>query len=139
MANGEWVTRGRARDAREAERERLKRLRIEWADKLWLAENHPCDDSVLAWLSENRSEASKIGSHRWNLETLPKLEAAQARMRQEQQFSELIGWAAKHPATVTVERVVEQIPQVFPQNQETKRAPRKDAGKARKRPRQSVV
>ena len=125
MANGEWVTKGRARDAREAERERLKRLRIEWADKLWLAENHPCDDSVLAWLSENRAEASKLGSHRWNLETLPKLQACQERLRKEAEFSALIGWASEHPATVTVERVISTIPQVA----EATRTPKANKGR----------
>lgn len=136
MANGEWVTRGRARDAREQEREDLKRLRIEWADKLWLAQNHPVDDSVLAWLSENRAEASKIGSHRWNLETLPQLQQTQQRLRQEAEFCELIDWARKHPATVTTESVVSTFPQVT----ETTRTPKANKGKrqASRKQRQEV-
>jgi hypothetical protein len=125
MGIGEWATRGRARDAREQERESLKRLRIEWADKLWLAQNHPVDDSVLAWVSEHRADASKIGLHRWNLETLPQLEAIQLRLRQEAEFCELIDWARKHPATVTTESVISTIPQVT----KTARAPKANKGK----------
>jgi hypothetical protein len=77
MRGGEWVTqkekRQLATNAREQARAEKRQLTIEWADKFWLAQNHPCDDSVLAWLSEHRSEASKIGASRWNLETLPML------------------------------------------------------------------
>ncbi len=136
MGNGEWVTKARARDAREQEREALKRLRIEWADKLWLAQNHPCDDSILEWLSEHRAEASKVGSHRWNLETLPQLQATQAKLRQEAEFCELIDWARKHPATVTTESVLSAIPQVA----EKVRAPKANKGKrqADRKPRSKV-
>jgi hypothetical protein len=125
MGNGEWATRGRARDAREQERQALQRLRIEWTDKLWLAQNHPVDDSVLAWLSEHRADASKTGLHRWNLETLPQLEATQVRLRQEAEFCELIDWVRKHPATVTTESVISTIPQVT----ETTRTPKPNRGR----------
>ena len=61
MTGGEWTTQRQRKENREAEREAARRLKIEWADKLWLAQNHPVDDAVLAWLAEHRAEASKIG------------------------------------------------------------------------------
>ena len=116
MSGGEWTTKGRQREAREAEREAARRLKIEWADKLWLAQNHPCDDAVLAWLSENRAEASKIGSSRWNLETLPDLHQRQQKLRQAAAFQEVLDRASISQQTLTVEQVLAaggfpQIPQ----------------------------
>ena len=75
---------------RDAEREAARRLKIEWADKLWLAQNHPCSDEILVWLAEHRAEASKIGSSRWNLETLPELHAKQQQLRQAAAFQEVL-------------------------------------------------
>ena len=55
MSGGEWVTqkdrRQLASDARELVRAQKRQLQIAWADSYWLAQNHPTDDSVLAWLS----------------------------------------------------------------------------------------
>ena len=61
MSGGEWTTqrerKQNASDARELIRAQKRQLQIAWADSYWLAQNHPTDDSVLAWLSENRQEA----------------------------------------------------------------------------------
>lgn len=119
MSNGEWATQRERKRSREAEREAARRLKIEWADKLWLAQNHPCDDSVLAWLSENRAEASKIGSSRWNLETLPDLHQRQQKLRQAAAFQEVLDRASISQQTLTAEQVLAaggfpQIPQVQP-------------------------
>lgn len=140
MTGGEWVTQKERRQSRDAERAALQRLRIEWADKLWLAQNHPCADSVLAWLSENRAEASKIGASRWNLETLPALVKRQGQLRKAAKFEEVLKRASISSQTVTVQDVLGSSPQ-FPQNQlvETasgaaptlQRPRRRDAGKAR--------
>ena len=91
---------------RDAEREAARRLKIEFADKLWLAQNHPCDDAVLAWLCENRAEASKIGSSRWNLETLPELHAKQQQLRQAAAFQEVLDRAKVSHQTLTAEAVL---------------------------------
>jgi hypothetical protein len=122
------------RQTREEAREAKRRLVIEFQDKLWLASHHPCADSVLVWLSENRAEASKIGASRWNLETLPNLVACQAQLRKAAQFEEVLKRASISHKTVTVQDVLGDSPQI-PQNQpvETakRRARRSDAGKAR--------
>ena len=78
------------RRTRDEEREAARRLKIEWADKLWLAQNHPCSDEILAWLAEHRAEASKVGSSRWNLEMLPALHARQQQLRQAAAFQEVL-------------------------------------------------
>ena len=101
---------------RDAEREAARRLKIEWADKLWLAQNHPCSDEILAWLAEHRAEASKIGSSRWNLETLPELHAKQQQLRQAAAFQEVLDRAKVSHQTLTAEAVLAaggfpQIPQ----------------------------
>ena len=132
MANGEWATQRERKRSREAEREAARRLKIEWADKLWLAQNHPCDDAVLAWLSENRAEASKIGSSRWNLETLPDLHQRQQKLRQVAAFQEVLDRASISQQTLTAEQVLAaggfpQIPQVQPV--EKQKAPRTNKGK----------
>ena len=141
MANGEWITqreRKRAKEeakeeqklSREEAREAARRLKIEWADKLWLASTHPCDDAVLAWLSENRAEASKIGSSRWHLETLPKLHKKQQQLRQAAAFQEVLDRAACSTQTLTVEQVLAsspQNPQVEPV--EKQKTPRTNKGK----------
>lgn len=114
MANGEWVTQRQRKESREQIREAARRLKIEWADKLWLAQNHPCDDSILAWLSENRGEASNIGSSRWNLETLPNLHKRQEQLRQAAAFEEVLQRAKVSTQTVTVEQVL--AAGGFPQN-----------------------
>lgn len=131
----EWQTQRDRRDHRELQREQKRRLQIEWADKLWLAQNHPCDDSVLAWLSENRAEASKVGSSRWNLETLPELHKRQQQLRQAAAFEEVLARASVSQQTLTAEQVLAAggFPQ-NPQNQPVEtRKRRADAGKARKR------
>ena len=74
------------RRTREEQREAARRLKIAFADQLWLAQNHPCDDSILAWLCENRAEASKIGANRWNLEILPQLIKRQEELRNPSEF-----------------------------------------------------
>ena len=101
---------------RDAEREAARRLKIEWADKLWLAQNHPVDDAVLAWLAEHRGEASKIGSSRWNLETLPALHKRQQQLRQAAAFQAVLDRASVSRQTLTAEQVLAaggfpQIPQ----------------------------
>lgn len=136
MANGEWVTQRQRKESREQIREAARRLKIEWADKLWMAQNHPCDDSVLAWLSENRAEASNVGSSRWNLETLPNLHKRQQQLRQAAAFEEVLQRAKVSQQTLTVEQVLSearsaddfpQIPQV--EVVENKNAARSNKGK----------
>lgn len=122
MANGEWVTQRERKQTREAIREAARRLKIEWADKLWLAQNHPCSDSVLAWLSENRAEASKIGASRWNLETLPGLVTRQAELRRVAAFEEVLQRASVSAQTVTVQDVLGSFPQVDVVENEKRRA-----------------
>ena len=137
MANGEWVTQRQRKESREEAREAKRRLKIEWADKLWCATNHPCDDSVLAWLSENRAEASNVGSSRWNLETLPNLHKRQQQLRQAAAFEEVLARAKVSQQTLTAEAVLAaggfpQIPQdqaADPVENAKRRARRKDAGK----------
>ena len=134
MTGGEWATQRECKRSREAEREAKRRLQIEWADKLWLASHHPCDDSVLAWLSENRAEASRYGSSRWNLEVLPDLHQRQQRLRQAAAFQEVLDRASVSHQTVTVEAVLAaggfpQNPQVQPV--EKQKAPRANKGKRR--------
>lgn len=114
MANGEWVTQRQRKESREQIREAARRLKIEWADKLWMAQNHPCDDSVLAWLSENRAEASNVGSSRWNLETLPNLHKRQQQLRQAAAFEEVLQRAKVSQQTLTAEAVL--AAGGFPQN-----------------------
>ena len=114
MANGEWVTQRQRKESREQIREAARRLKIEWADKLWMAQNHPCDDSVLAWLSENRAEASNQGSSRWNLETLPNLHKRQQQLRQAAAFEEVLQRAKVSQQTLTAEAVL--AAGGFPQN-----------------------
>ena len=141
MADGAWATARERKRTRDEAREAKRRLTIEWADKLWLASSHPCDDAILAWLSEHRAEASKIGASRWNLETLPGLHDRQKQLRQQAAFEAVLDRASVSHQTLTAEAVLAaggfpQNPQ-NPQNQpvETKkrRATRKDAGRARKR------
>jgi hypothetical protein len=140
MSGGEWTTQRERRQTREDAREAKRRLVIAWQDALWLAQNHPCGDSVLAWLSENRAEASKIGASRWNLETLPALVNRQAQLRKAAKFAEVLRRASVSSKTLTVQDVLGDSPQI-PQNQlgETgngaapalQRPRRRDAGKAR--------
>jgi len=121
MANGEWVTQRQRKESREQIREAARRLKIEWADKHWLAMNHPCDDSILAWLSENRAEASSIGASRWNLEILPNLHKRQEQLRQAAAFEEVLQRAKVSTQTLTVEQVLSEARSAddaggFPQN-----------------------
>ena len=132
MANGEWATQRERKRSREEAREAKRRLTIEFADKLWLAQHHPCGDEVLAWLSENRAEASKIGSSRWHLETLPDLHQRQQQLRQAAAFQEVLDRAKVSTQTLTVDQVLAaagspQIPQVQPV--EKQKAPRTNKGK----------
>ena len=144
MSQGSWVTQRERRQNREDAREAKRRLVIEWQDKLWLAQNHPCADSVLAWLSEHRGEASKIGASRWHLETLPALVATQDRLRKAERFEAVLERARVSHQTLTVQDVLGDSPQ-SPQNQPVEignaapsaRRPRRHAGKARKRPKQT--
>ena len=132
---GDWQTQRDRRETREQAREDARRLKIEWTDKFWLAQNHVCADSVLVWLSENRAEASKIGSSRWNLETLPALVAAQSQLRKAEAFHALIAKAEVHHQTVTVDDVLADFPQVQPG--ENTKTPRRNKGRrqaSRKRP-----
>jgi hypothetical protein len=144
MANGEWVTQKErkqlASDARELVRAQKRQLQIAWADSYWLAQNHPCGDSVLAWLSENRQEASKIGANRWNLETLPDLVAKQSQLRKAEAFQAVLDRASISHQTLTAEAVLKAGG--FPQSdsvenaktaQLTPKPQRRDAGLARKR------
>ena len=105
---------------RDEQREADRRLKIEWKDKLWLAERHPVDDAVIAWLCENRAEASKIGLYQWNLEILPKLIGVQTRMRDPGSFQQYLDEVAEQ------QQAAENIPQ-FPQDPPKKR--RAHAGK----------
>ena len=144
MSGGEWVTqkerRQLATDARELARAQKRQLQIAWADGFWLAQNHPCGDSVLAWLSENRQEASKIGANRWNLETLPELVAKQSQLRKAEQFQAVLDRASVSHQTLTAEAVLQAGG--FPQSdsvenlkpaQLSPKPQRRDAGIARKR------
>jgi hypothetical protein len=144
MSGGEWVTNKQRKqtgaDARELIRAQKRQLQIAWADSYWLASHHPCSDSVLAWLSENRQEASKIGANRWNLETLPDLVAKQAQLRKAEQFQAVLDRASISHQTLTAEAVLKAGG--FPQAdsvETTKSAQlspkpqRRDAGIARKR------
>jgi len=138
MNGGEWATARERKRTRDEAREAKRRLAIEWADKLWLASSHPCDDAILAWLSEHRAEASKIGASRWNLETLPTLHEHQRRLRQAAAFQEVLERASISHQTLTAEAVLAaggfpHIPQDQPVKNEKRRATRSDAGKARKR------
>lgn len=123
MTGGEWTTQRERKRSREEEREAKRRLQIEWADKLWLAQNHPCDDSVLAWLSENRTEASRYGSSRWNLETLPELHKRQQQLRQAAAFEEVLQRASVSQQTLTAEQVL--AAGGFPQNPQVQLAENK--------------
>jgi hypothetical protein len=139
MANGEWMTQRERKQTRDAIREEARRLKIEWTDKLWLCQNHPVDDAVLAWLSENRAEASKIGSSRWNLETLPGLVERQAELRKAAAFEEVLQRASVSTQTVTVRDVLAGFPQVQPV--ENEKTPRRNRGRrqpSRKRSSQSA-
>ena len=144
MNGGEWVTqkdrKQLASDARDLIRAQKRQLQIAWADSYWLAQNHPCADAVLAWLSENRQEASKIGANRWNLETLPDLVAKQAQLRKAEQFQDVLARASISHQTLTAEAVLKAVG--FPQDKtgETEKVAhlspkpqRRDAGIARKR------
>jgi hypothetical protein len=144
MSGGEWTTQRErkqlASDARELVRAQKRQLQISWADSYWLAQNHPCGDSVLAWLSENRQEASKIGANRWNLETLPDLVAKQAQLRKAEQFQAVLNRASVSHQTLTAEAVLKAAG--FPQDNPGETAKpahlspkpqRRDAGIARKR------
>jgi len=144
MSGGEWTTQRERRqvatDARELVREQKRQLAISWQDSFWMAQNHPCDDSVLAWLSENRQEASKIGANRWNLETLPDLVAKQAQLRKAEQFQAVLDRASISHQTLTAEAVLKAGG--FPQAETVENAKpahlspkpqRRDAGIARKR------
>jgi hypothetical protein len=144
MSGGEWTTqrerKHNAADARELIRAQKRQLQIAWADSYWLAQNHPCGDSVLAWLSENRQEASKIGANRWNLETLPDLVAKQAQLRKAEQFQAVLDRASISHQTLTAEAVLKAggFPQAdlvenSQRAQLTPKPQRKDAGIARKR------
>jgi len=140
MANGEWATQRERKRSREAEREAARRLKIEWADKLWLAQNHPCDDAVLAWLSENRAEASKIGSSRWNLETLPDLHQRQQKLRQAAAFQEVLERASISQQTLTAEQVLAAggFPQ-FPQVQPVEKQKTSHTNKGKRQPSRKVT
>jgi hypothetical protein len=143
MSGGEWVTQKErkqlASDARELVRAQKRQLQISWADSYWLASNHPCDDAVLVWLSENRQEASKIGANRWNLETLPDLVAKQSQLRKAEQFQAVLDRASISHQTLTAEAVLKAGG--FPQADSVENAKpahlspkpkRRDAGIARK-------
>lgn len=134
MANGEWVTQRQRKESREQIREAARRLKIEWADKLWMAQNHPCDDSVLAWLSENRAEASNQGSSRWNLETLPNLHKRQQQLRQAAAFEEVLQRAKVSQQTLTAEAVL--AAGGFPQNPQVELVEKKKAARSNKGKRQ---
>ena len=144
MTGGEWVTqkdrRQLASDARELIRAQKRQLQIQWQDSYWLAQNHPCGDSVLAWLSENRQEASKIGANRWNLETLPDLVAKQSQLRKAEQFQAVLDRASVSHQTLTAEAVLKAggFPQAetvenLKAAQLSPKPQRRDAGIARKR------
>ena len=101
------------RRTREEQREAARRLKIAFADQLWLAQNHPCDDSILAWLCENRAEASKIGANRWNLEILPQLIKRQEELRNPSEFQ------------LILDRLATNETLTFPQNPQTPQVPAK--------------
>ena len=132
MTGGEWTTQRQRKQSRDEAREAKRRLAIEWTDKLWLAQNHPCDDSILAWLSEHRAEASKIGASRWNLETLPGLHDRQRQLRQQAAFEAVLERASISHQTLTAEAVL--AAGGFPQNPQPEvvenRKRRAHAGKA---------
>ena len=144
MSGGEWVTQKErkqlASDARDLIRAQKRQLQISWADSYWLASNHPCSDSVLVWLSENRQEASKIGANRWNLETLPDLVAKQSQLRKAEQFQAVLDRASVSHQTLTAEAVLkaggfstESEPVEKEKAAHTSQRPkRRDAGIARK-------
>jgi hypothetical protein len=139
VSGGEWMTQRERKHTRDAIREEARRLKIEWADKLWLCQNHPVDDAVLAWLSEHRAEASKIGSSRWNLETLPGLVERQAELRKAAAFEDVLQRASVSTQTVTVQDVLAGFPQVQPV--ENEKTPRRNRGRrqpSRKRSSQSA-
>ena len=144
MSGGEWTTQRErkqlASDARELLRAQKRQLQIAWADSYWLAQNHPTDDSVLVWLSENRQEASKIGANRWNLETLPDLVAKQSQLRKAEQFQAVLDRASVSHQTLTAEAVLKAggFPQAetvenLKTAQLTPKPQRRDVGIARKR------
>jgi hypothetical protein len=95
---------------------------------------------VLAWLSENRQEASKIGANRWNLETLPDLVAKQSQLRKAEAFQAVLDRASVSHQTLTAEAVLkaggfpqaETVENLKPA-QLSPKPQRKDAGIARKR------
>jgi hypothetical protein len=144
MSGGEWTTQRErkqlASDARDLIRAQKRQLQIAWQDSFWLACHHPCGDSVLAWLSENRQEASKIGANRWNLETLPDLVAKQSQLRKAEQFQAVLDRASVSHQTLTAEAVLkaggfpqaDSVENVKPAHLSPKRQ-RRDAGIARKR------
>ena len=101
------------RRTREEQREAARRLKIAFADQLWLAQNHPCDDSILAWLCENRAEASKIGANRWNLEILPQLIKRQEELRNPSEFQ------------LILDRLATNETLTFPQNPQFPQVPAK--------------
>jgi len=144
MSGGEWTTQRErkqlASDARDLIRAQKRQLAIQWADSYWLAQNHICGDSVLAWLSENRQEASKIGANRWNLETLPDLVAKQSQLRKAEQFQAVLDRASISHQTLTAKAVLKAGG--FPQAETVEnvkaaqlspKPQRRDAGIARKR------
>ena len=108
------------KQTRDEQREADRRLKIEWKDKLWLAQRHPVDDAVIAWLCENRAEASKVGLYQWNLEILPQLIKTQTGLRDPESFQQYLDRAAEQ------QQAAENIPQ-FPQVPVKKR--RAHAGK----------
>ena len=137
MPGGQWVTERERRQTREDKREAKRLLVIAWQDALWLAQHHPCDDATLAWLSEHRSEASKIGASRWNLETLPGLIATQAQLRKAARFDEVLKRASISSQTLTAEAVLAasgfpQIPQDQPVENENAAQPVRGASRARR-------
>ena len=101
------------RQTRDEQREAARRLKIAFADQLWLAQNHPCDDSILAWLCENRADASKIGANRWNLEILPQLIKRQEELRNPSEFQ------------LILDRLAPGEPWRFPQNPQNPQDPPK--------------
>ena len=128
----EWQTQREVRDKRQQARDELRQLKISWADKYWLAQNHPVADSVLAWLAENRAEASKIGASRWNLETLPALITRQHQLRTAAEFTRILDSCQVSASVISTVSTVST-------ESTKKRAHRKDRGKARKRPTQSIT
>jgi hypothetical protein len=144
MSGGEWTTQSGAEAAR------IRCPRIDPGSKapapdslgglLLAGAESPCGDSVLAWLSENRQEASKIGANRWNLETLPELVAKQSQLRKAEAFQDVLARASISHQTLTAEEVLKAggFPQSDPVEnvkaaQLTPKPQRKDAGIARKR------